>query len=77
MSHLNRGKISRPWGNTWAPTQKFIIMLKSDIRMFKRLGYHDHVQRAEDRLKRVESIILEVGVDRMNMLLWNKHGKDW
>lgn len=72
MTHLQRAKAWQPWGKGWSPTQRILIMLKSDIKMMERLGDQDSADRIRKKYDRCVMDIEKVGSDVMNYLLWER-----
>lgn len=79
MSHCNRAKASKPWGNAWSPVQRNLITIKRSIRSMRERGgaeSNEHADRLEARVVTLNETIKRVGSDVMNERLWNKYGNN-
>jgi predicted GIY-YIG superfamily endonuclease len=77
MKHLHRAKKNKPWGSKHSPTQHILMRLKQDIRTVKRFGHLEEAQKIEETYNYCVETIAKVGKDRMNQLLWEKHGDSY
>lgn len=72
MGHLHRAKKLYPWGKTHSPTQRILMMLKSDIRTMERFGKQKEADHIREKYSQCVEDIDRVGRDVMNYLLWEK-----
>lgn len=72
MASLHRAKKALPWGKTHSPTQRILMMLKSDIRTMEKLGRPELAEKIRGQYANCVEAINRVGKDRMNILLWEK-----
>lgn len=76
MTHCNRAKQERPWGKSWSPVQRRLIEISQTTKMLRKFYSEspEDVARIEARLIKVNQRIKEVGLDKINYLLWEKYG---
>ena len=77
LDHCLKAKQCKPWGNSWSPVQRLLIEMKQTIKIIERYGGDDvenRVRNIESKIVRINKKVKEVGLERMNMLLWEKYG---
>lgn len=77
MSHLKRAKKNMPWGNKWSPVQRRLIEIRQCEKSILKYGAEDKTivtNQFAKRMARLNERIKSVGLDKVNMLLWEKYG---
>lgn len=74
LSHAIRAKKTKPWGNTHSPVQRRLKNFRETVRTLIKLGFPDRAENVRLKYENSLRVIRTVGLDEMNVRLWNKYG---